>query len=126
MTASLTSAGLRFMAETILRQPLRLKLFIEEDNGIKELQGNGYKDSQLKVVSIASTPQGLLAAFAPVTFQFSGPAGRVLGSYGVHEASNTILWTDKLEEVFKAVNNGDSLTIEPVFIMRESEVELDG
>jgi hypothetical protein len=110
------------MVEQILRQPLRLKLFANADGRPLEASGFGYKDARLTVVSIINDPESVKAAFAPVTFKFDGPLGRVYGSYAIHESSGTVLWVDKLDEAFKAVNRGDSITIEPVFMLRELEV----
>lgn len=111
------------MVEAVLRQPLRLKLFVNEfGSDYREPSGFGYKDARLQVVSITSDVEGIKAAFAPVTFKFDGALGRIYGSFAVHEQTGITIWADPLAEAFKAVNNGDSLTVEPVLIL-EKETE---
>lgn len=125
MSAVVISDGLRSWLRTSMNRSIRLKLFAndyepkgsEVVDSFREVSGFGYKDTRLEVVEVSVGPTGVLAAFAPVTFRFEGAFGRVFGSYAVHEASGSVLWADRLEEPFKAVNNGDSLTVEPVFVL---------
>lgn len=118
----MTPEGLKLMVSLLTKENIKLHLYQNlPGEKTKEISGRGYKEASLKAVSITTGQKSVTAVFQPVEFVFEGNADRIYGSYAVHEPTGTILWSSPLEESFKAINKGDNLTIEPVFVFNSKE-----
>lgn len=122
MSQQLTIDGNKVVADAFSREIVELRLFVNTSGqGLKELSGYGYKPVVLEVTGVTKTQSGVYVAYKPVQYVFDGPAGLIYGSFAYHPATKSVVWVDPLldgdekPEPFKAVNNGDALTIEPLF-----------
>jgi len=120
---AVTIDGNKVMVDAFLKETLELRLFASKpDEDIKELTGYGYKAIVLEPLNVTKTQSGVFVSYKPVQYIFEGPAGLIYGSYAYHPASKSIVWIDPLldpdtggPDPFKVVNNGDALTIQPLF-----------
>ena len=84
--------------------------------------GGGYADQTLTLGSWTQTTPGGLAqvAYANQVFTFTGALttnGTIYGYYVTNAAATILIWSELLGSTFTPANNGDSVTISPLFKM---------
>ncbi len=84
--------------------------------------GGGYADQTLTLGSWTQTTPGGLAqvAYANMVFTFTGALttnGTIYGYYVTNAAATILIWSELLGSTFTPANNGDSVTISPLFKM---------
>jgi len=110
------------MLETIVRQDLTLRLFINDKtpawwdkaSGYVEPKGNGYFPIPLKWAEWEVTvAPPITASYPEQLFTFTGAVGDVYGYYVLHDKSGVMMWAERFPNApFQIKNEGDQIKIE--------------